>query len=229
MGQKVHPKGFRLGVIRDWDSRWYADKKDFGELVHQDYQIRRHIKREMFSAGISRIEVERFAGQIKITVHAARPGMVIGRGGTLVEGLRKDLEEMSGNRINIRIVEVPKPDINAQLVAEGVADQLVRRVSFRRAMRQSLQRAMREGAKGCKIMVSGRLGGVEMARREWMAEGSVPLHTLRADIDYGFAEANTTYGTIGVKVWIYTGDVMPTKGRQSSGEEAAAHADAKTG
>ncbi|MFW5897274.1 MAG: 30S ribosomal protein S3, partial [Bacillota bacterium] len=156
MGQKVHPKGFRLGVIRDWDSRWYADKKDFGELVHQDYQIRRHIKREMFSAGISRIEVERFAGQIKITVHAARPGMVIGRGGTLVEGLRKDLEEMSGNRINIRIVEVPKPDINAQLVAEGVADQLVRRVSFRRAMRQSLQRAMREGAKGCKIMVSGR-------------------------------------------------------------------------
>ncbi|MFO7941691.1 MAG: 30S ribosomal protein S3 [Bacillota bacterium] len=229
MGQKVHPKGFRLGVIRDWDSRWYADKKDFGELVYQDYEIRGHIKREMFNAGISRIEVERFAGQIKITVHAARPGMVIGRGGTLVEGLRKDLEEMTGNRINIRIVEVPKPDIDAVLVAEGVADQLVRRVSFRRAMRQSVQRAMREGAKGCKIMVSGRLGGVEMARREWMADGSVPLHTLRADIQYGFAEANTTYGTIGVKVWIYMGDVMPTKGRQSSGEEAAAHADAKKG
>ncbi len=229
MGQKVHPKGFRLGVIRDWDSRWYANKKEFGEMVYQDFEIRRHIKREMFNAGLARIEVERFAGQIKITVHAARPGMVIGRGGTLVEGLRKDLEDMTGNRINIRIVEVPKPDLNAQLVSEGVADQLVRRVSFRRAMRQSMQRAMREGAKGCKIQVSGRLGGAEMARREWMAEGSVPLHTLRADIDYGFAEANTTYGTIGVKVWIYTGDVMPTKGRQGSSEEAAAHADAKTG
>ncbi len=229
MGQKVHPKGFRLGVIRDWDSRWFANKKEFGKLVYQDFEIRRHIKAEMFNAGIARIEVERFAGQIKITVHAARPGMVIGRGGTLVEGLRRDLEEMTGNRINIRIVEVPRPDLNAQLVSEGVADQLVRRVSFRRAMRQSMQRAMRDGAKGCKIMVSGRLGGVEMARREWMSEGSVPLHTLRADIDYGFAEANTTYGTIGVKVWIYMGDIMPTKGRQSSNEEAAAHADAKTG
>jgi len=229
LGQKVHPKGFRLGVIRDWDSRWFANKKEFGALVYQDFEIRKHIKREMFNAGIARIEVERFAGQIKITVHAARPGMIIGRGGTLVEGLRKSLEELTGNRINIRIMEISRPDVNAQLVAEGVADQLVRRVSFRRAMRQSVQRAMRDGAKGCKIMVSGRLGGAEMARREWMADGSVPLHTLRADIDYGFAEANTTYGTIGVKVWIYMGDVMPTKGRKGSSEEAATHADAKTG
>lgn len=224
MGQKTHPKGFRLGVIRDWDSRWFADKDRFPELVHEDYQIRRHIKGNMYDAGIPRIEIERAAAQVKITVHAARPGMVIGRGGSLVEGLRRDLEEQTGNRMNIRIVEVKKPDVNAQLVAEGVAEQLERRVSFRRAMRQALQRAMREGAKGCKIMVSGRLGGVEMARREWQAEGSVPLHTLRADIDYGFAEANTTYGTIGVKTWIYHGDVLPEVDDKNEG--AASDADA---
>ena len=227
MGQKTHPKGFRLGVIRDWDSRWFADKDRFADLVLEDYQIRRHIKTNMYDAGIPRIEIERAAAQVKITVHAARPGMVIGRGGSLVEGLRRDLEKMTGNQMNLRIVEVSRPDTNAQLVAEGVAEQLVRRVSFRRAIRQSIQRAMRGGAKGCKIMVSGRLGGVEMARREWQAEGSVPLHTLRADIDYGFAEANTTYGTIGVKTWIYHGDVIPEA--VDKGEGAASDADAKTG
>ncbi len=227
MGQKTHPKGFRLGVIRDWDSRWFADKDRFADLVHEDYQIRRHIKSNMYGAGIPRIEIERAAAQVKITVHAARPGMVIGRGGSLVEALRRDLEKMTGNQMNLRIVEVSRPDINAQLVAEGVAEQLERRVSFRRAIRQAIQRAMREGAKGCKIMVSGRLGGVEMARREWQAEGSVPLHTLRADIDYGFAEANTTYGTIGVKTWIYHGDVIPEA--QDKDEGAASDADAKTG
>ena len=226
MGQKVHPKGFRLGVIRDWDSRWYADKGSYGDLVVEDYNIRRHIKKEMFSAGIPRIEIERQLAQIKVTVHAARPGMVIGRGGTLVDNLRADLEKMTGSRVNIRIVEVNNPDSNAQLVAEGVADQLARRVAFRRAMRQAVQRAMRDGAKGCKVMVSGRLGGAEMARREWMAEGSVPLHTLRADIDYGFAEAFTTYGTIGVKVWIYHGDIIPVA---ASDKEAATNVDAQTG
>ncbi len=226
MGQKIHPKGFRIGIIRDWDSRWYADKKDFGSLIVEDFEIREHIKKEMFSAGIPRIEIERAAGQIKITVHAARPGMVIGRGGTLVENLRNQLEKMTGSRVNVRIVEINNPDSNAQLVAEGVADQLVRRVAFRRAMRQAVQRAMRDGVQGCKVMVSGRLGGAEMARREWMAEGSVPLHTLRADIDYGFAEAYTTYGTIGVKVWIYHGDIMPVV---ENNEEAAANVDAKTG
>jgi len=224
LGQKTHPKGFRLGVIRGWDSRWYADKDEFADLVYEDYEIRKHIKGTMYDAGIPRIEIERAAAQVKITVHAARPGMVIGRGGTLVEQLRESLEEKTGNRMNIRIVEVQKPDTNAQLVAEGVAEQLERRVAFRRAMRQALQRAMRDGAKGCKIMVSGRLGGAEMARREWQADGSVPLHTLRADIDYGFAEANTTYGTIGVKTWIYHGDVLPEV--DDDDEEAASNADA---
>ncbi|MFO8059542.1 MAG: 30S ribosomal protein S3 [Bacillota bacterium] len=227
MGQKTHPKGFRLGVIRDWDSRWFADKDRFADLVHEDYQIRRHIKTKMYDAGIPRIEIERAAAQVKITVHAARPGMVIGRGGSLVDALRRDLEKMTGNQMNLRIVEVSRPDINAQLVAEGVAEQLERRVSFRRAIRQAIQRAMREGAEGCKIMVSGRLGGVEMARREWQAEGSVPLHTLRADIDYGFAEAKTTYGTIGVKTWIYNGDVIPEARDEDEG--AASDVDAKTG
>ena len=224
MGQKIHPKGFRLGVIKGWDSKWFADKDQFADLVYEDYKLRGHIKENMYDAGIPRIEIERAAAQVKITVHAARPGMVIGRGGSLVEKLRNDLEDMTGNRMNIRIVEVKNPDKNAQLVAEGVAEQLERRVSFRRAIRQALQRAMREGAKGCKIMVSGRLGGVEMARREWQAEGSVPLHTLRADIDYGFAEANTTYGTIGVKTWIYHGDVIPKA--DGGDEEAASHANA---
>ncbi len=224
MGQKIHPKGFRLGVIRGWDSQWYADKDEFADLVFEDFEIRKHIKGDMYDAGIPRIEIERAAAQVKVTVHAARPGMVIGRGGTLVEQLREALEEKTGNRMNIRIVEVKKPDLNAQLVAEGVAEQLERRVAFRRAMRQALQRAMRDGAKGCKIMVSGRLGGAEMARREWQADGSVPLHTLRADIDYGFAEANTTYGTIGVKTWIYHGDVLPEVDDED--EEAASNADA---
>ncbi len=227
MGNKVHPKGFRLGVIKDWDSRWFADKEDFADLVYEDYQIRQHIKGEMYDAGIARIEIERAAEQVKVTVHAARPGMVIGRGGSLVDALRQDLEEMTGRRLNIKIVEVNNPDLNAQLVAESVAEQLERRVSFRRALRQAVQRAMREGAEGCKVMVAGRLGGAEMARREWLAEGSVPLHTLRANIAYGFAEANTTYGTIGVKVWIYHGDVMPeVEEQQRSTEEAGAHVNA---
>ncbi len=226
MGNKIHPKGFRLGVIKEWDSRWFADKEEFADLIYEDYKIREHIKEKMYDAGIARIEIERAAEQAKVTVHAARPGMVIGRGGSLVDALRKQLEDLTGKRLNIKIVEVDNPDLNAQLVAETVADQLERRVSFRRALRQSLERAMREGAEGCKIMVAGRLGGAEMARREWVAEGSVPLHTLRADIDYGFTEANTTYGTIGVKVWINHGEVIPEMEDENSAEEARAHANA---
>lgn len=210
MGQKTHPKGFRLGVIREWDSRWYAEKEDFADLLHEDWEIRKHIKEEMYDAGISRIEIERPAqNKVRLTVHTAKPGMVIGRGGSGVERLRKQLESKTGRQVSINVVEVKNPDLDAQLAAESVAQQLERRISFRRAMRQTASRAMRNGAEGVKVMVAGRLGGAEMSRTEWVSEGSVPLHTLRADIDYGFAEAYTTYGTIGVKVWIYKGEILP--------------------
>lgn len=221
MGQKVHPLGFRLGVIKDWNSRWYANKRDYAELLHEDLEIRRIIKERFYTAGVSKIEIERAANRGKITIYTGRPGMVIGKGGTEVERLRKDLEQLSGKQLQINIVEIKTPETDAQLVAENIAFQLEKRISFRRAMRQAQQRALRLGAKGIKVAVSGRLGGAEIARTEWNPEGNVPLHTLRADIDFGFAEAKTTFGQIGVKVWIYKGEVLPErKGKkQAEGSE----------
>lgn len=211
MGQKVHPYGLRLGIIKDWEGKWYADRKEYSDLLHEDLMIRRTIKERFFTAGVPRVEIERAANRTRITIHTARPGMVIGRGGTEVERLRAELERMTGKQVQINIVEIKQPELDAQLVAENVAFQLERRISFRRAMRQAQQRAMRMGAKGIKIRVSGRLGGAEIARAEWTNEGSVPLHTLRGDVDYGSAEARTTYGRIGVKVWIYKGEVLPQR------------------
>lgn len=209
MGQKIHPHGLRVGVIKDWDAKWYADKSKYADLLKEDLEIRDHIKNKMFDAGISRVVIERAANQIKLDVYTARPGMVIGRGGSEVDALRKEIEDISGKRVQINVVEVRNPDLDAQLVAENIASQLLRRVSFRRAMKQAMNRAMRMGAEGFKVQSSGRLGGAEMARREGYSEGRVPLHTLRADIDYGFAEADTTYGKIGVKVWINKGEILP--------------------
>ena len=210
MGQKVHPKGLRLGIIKDWDSRWY-DRKNYRELLHEDILLRDYIKKRLYMAGVSLVEIERAANRLRISIHTAKPGIVIGRGGTEVEVLRKDLEKLSGKQVNVNIIEIKKPELDAQLVAESVASQLERRVGFRRAMKQAVSRTMRMGAQGIRIAVSGRLAGAEMARSEWYSEGKVPLHTLRADIDYGFAEANTQYGKIGVKVWIYRGEVLPEK------------------
>lgn len=211
MGQKVHPKGLRVGIIRNWDSRWFARGSDYAKLVQEDAKIRNYIKQNLYAAGISTIEIERAANRVKITVHTAKPGIVIGRGGAGVDRLRQELEALTGRQIHINVVEIKVPELDAQLVAESVAGQLERRISFRRAIKQAASRSMRAGAQGVKIMVAGRLGGSEMSRREWTAEGSVPLHTLRADIDYGFAEAFTTYGQIGVKVWINRGEVLPER------------------
>lgn len=211
MGQKVHPVAFRLGIVKEWESKWYANKREYADLLHEDLAIRRLIKNRFYTAGVSRIEIERAANRAKITIHTGRPGMVIGKGGAEVEKLRKDLEKMTGRQIQVNVVEIKHPELDAQLVAENIAFQLERRISFRRAMRQAQQRAIRLGAQGIKVAVSGRLGGAEIARTEWSPEGSVPLHTLRADIDYGFAEAKTTFGQIGVKVWIYRGEVLPEK------------------
>lgn len=208
MGQKVHPKGLRIGIIKDWDAKWYAEK-DYANLLIEDIKLRTFVKKKLFAAGVSRIEIERAANRVKVTIHTAKPGIVIGRGGAEVESLRKELEKRTSKNVNINIVEVKVPELDAQLVAENVAAQLVKRASFRRAMKQSVSRTMRMGAQGIKISCSGRLNGAEMARTEWYNEGKVPLHTLRADIDYGFAEADTTYGKIGVKVWIYKGEVLP--------------------
>ena len=219
MGQKVHPIGLRIGIIKDWESKWYAGKRDFAELLHEDLMIRKYIKERFYSAGVSRIEIERAANRVRVTIHTARPGMVIGRGGTEVDSVRRVLEEKTGKQIQVNIVEIRVPELDAQLVAENIASQLERRVSFRRAMRQAQQRTMRLGAEGIKVAVSGRLGGAEIARREWNPEGKIPLHTLRADIDYGFAEADTTYGQIGVKVWIYKGEVLPSKPQSSESTE----------
>jgi len=209
LGQKVNPHGLRVGVIKDWDAKWYADKNNYSEILHEDLEIREHIKEKMYEAGIARIVIERAASRLKIDVHTARPGMVIGKGGSEVDALRQEVEEISGKNVQINVVEVEDPELNAQLVAENIAQQLLKRVSFRRAMKQAMNKAMRMGAEGFRVQSSGRLGGAEMARREGYNEGSVPLHTLRADIDYGFAEAKTTYGTIGVKVWINKGEVLP--------------------
>ncbi len=208
MGQKVHPLGMRIGIIRDWDAKWYA-KKNYTELLHEDLSIRDFIKNTLSEASVSRVEIERAANRLRITIHTSKPGMVIGRGGSGVEKLRKNLEKMTGKQVHVNIIEVKVPELNAQLVAENVASQLVRRIAFRRAMKQTMGRTMRTGAKGIKIGCSGRLAGAEIARTETYHEGTVPLQTLRADIDYGFAEADTTYGKIGVKVWIYKGEVLP--------------------
>jgi small subunit ribosomal protein S3 len=210
VGQKVNPKGFRVGIIRDWEGRWYAGR-NYGELLHEDLKIRKYVKQKLKMAGVPKVEIERAANRVKVSIHAAKPGIVIGRGGTEVENLRKALEAMTGKQVAVNIVEIKKPELDAQLVAENVAAQLEKRTSFRRAMKQTVQRSIRQGAQGIKIQCGGRLGGAEIARSEWYHEGKVPLHTLRADIDYGFAEANTTYGKIGIKVWLYKGEVLPVK------------------
>ncbi len=203
--------GLRLGIIKDWDGRWYANKKSYQEFLHEDLKIRRYIKKKLYAAGISRVEIERAANRVKVTIFTARPGMVIGRGGTEVDKLRKELEAMSGKQVQVNIQEIKAIDLDAQLVAESIAAQIERRISFRRAMKQALARAMKAGAEGVRMKVGGRLNGAEIARSEGYSEGKVPLHTLRADIDYGFAEADTTAGKIGVKVWIYKGEVLPER------------------
>jgi small subunit ribosomal protein S3 len=211
VGQKVNPHGLRVGVIKDWNARWFANDKDFADLLMEDQKIRKYIKKSQYDAGISSIEIERAANRVKIHIHTAKPGMVIGKGGSGIEVMRKALEKMTAKNILINIIEVKNVEVDAQLVAENIASQLERRISFRRAMKQSIQRAMRNGALGVKTQVAGRLNGAEMARTEGYREGNVPLQTLRSDIDYGFAEANTTYGKLGVKVWINKGEVLPTK------------------
>lgn len=208
MGQKVNPHGLRVGVIKDWDSRWYAKDSEFGDTLVQDYKLRGALKKQLYSAGIPKIEIERDASKVRIHIHCAKPGMVIGKGGTEIEKLRLQCEKLLNKPVVINIVEVRQPDLNAQLVAENIASQLERRISFRRAMKGCIGRSMRLGAKGIKTQVSGRLGGAEIARSEQYHDGTIPLQTLRADIDYGFAEANTTYGRIGVKVWLYKGEVL---------------------
>lgn len=212
MGQKVHPIGFRLGINRDWDSRWFASK-EYSNFVLEDFEIRKFLKKRLSQAGVSRIEIERAASKIRIRIHTARPGIVIGKKGTEIENLKKELEKKIGRDVLIDIQEVRKPEVDAQLVAENVALQLVRRVAFRRAMKKAVGSALRFGGLGIKIACAGRLGGAEMARREWYREGRVPLHTIRADIDYGFAEAHTTYGVIGVKVIIFKGEILPERKR----------------
>ena len=211
MGQKVNPHGLRVGVIKDWDSRWFADKKAFGDTLVEDYKVRNFIKTTLYAAGVPRVEIEREASKVRINIHCAKPGMVIGKGGAEINVLRSKIEAMVNKPVILNIVEVKQPDLNAQLVAENIASQLERRVSFRRALKQSIGRTMKLGAKGIKTTVSGRVGGAEIARTESYHEGTIPLQTIRADIDYGFAEANTTYGKIGVKVWVYKGEVLKGK------------------
>ena len=222
MGQKVNPHGLRVGIIKDWDTKWYANKKNFSTYLVEDHKIRKFVKKELYISGIAKIGIERAANnRVKVNVHTSKPGMVIGKGGTGVEKLRKDIEKLTNKSVAVNVVEVKLPEKNAQLMAENIAFSLERRVSFRRAMKQAMQRAMRSGAKGVKVATAGRLGGADMARTEGYSEGNVPLHTLRADIDYGFAEANTTYGKLGVKVWIYNGEILPEKKQQPKKEEKA--------
>jgi len=215
MGQKVHPHGLRVGIIRDWDSKWYANDNQFSGLLIEDFNIRKFIKKKLYTSGISKVEIERAANRIKLNIHAAKPGLVIGKGGTGIEDLKKEVinlinkDNKNDKTVLLNIIEVKSADTDAQLVSENIANQLEKRVSFRKAMKQSMARAIKSGAKGIKTSVSGRLGGAEMARTEHYHEGTIPLQTLRADIDYGFAEANTTYGKVGVKVWIYKGEVLP--------------------
>ena len=211
MGQKMHPHGLRVGVIKDWNSKWYADSKNFSDYLVEDHKIREYVKKKLFVSGISKIEIERTPKFVKVNVYTAKPGLVIGKGGNYAETLKNELVKMINKDVNLNIVEVKNIDTDAQLVAENIANQLERRISFRRAMKQCMQKSMKAGALGIKTAVSGRLGGADMARTESYKEGTIPLQTLRADIDYGFAEADTTYGKIGVKVWIYKGEVLPTK------------------
>ena len=209
MGQKVNPHGLRVGVIKDWDSKWYADKKNFADLLVEDNNIRKYVKKKLYTAGISKIEIERAANRVKVSIHTAKPGMVIGRGGAGVAELRAEIEKLTNKSVVINVEEIKNQDLDAQIVAEAIAESLERRVAFRRAMKQAIQRTMRQGALGIKTSVSGRVGGADMARTEGYSEGTIPLQTLRADIDYGFAEADTTYGKLGVKVWLYKGEVLP--------------------
>ena len=216
MGQKVHPIGMRVGIIRNWDAKWYAEK-EYAEFLHEDLRIRKFISTKLADAAVSTIEIERATGRVNISIHTAKPGMVIGKGGSEVENLRKELNKLTGKRIHINIVEIKKPDLDAKLVGEGIARQLENRVAFRRAQKQAIQRSMRAGAKGIKTQVSGRLNGADIARSEGYSEGTVPLHTLRVDIDYAWEEADTTYGKLGVKVWIYRGEILPTKKNTEKG------------
>ena len=218
MGQKVNPHGLRVGVINDWDSRWYAEA-DFADNLVEDYKIRKYLKKKLYSAGISKIEIERASDRLKIIIFTAKPGVVIGRGGAEIETLKAEVQKFTDKKLNLEIKEIKKPDLNAQLVAENIATQLENRISFRRAMKSTMARTMKSGAKGIKTSVSGRLGGADMARTEFYSEGTIPLQTLRADIDYGFAEATTTYGKTGVKVWIYHGEVLPTKATKAEGSD----------
>ena len=222
MGQKVHPVGFRLGVIKDWQGKWYADK-GYTQLLHEDLKVRRMLLKRLADAGVPRVEIERSANQMTVTIHSAKPGIVIGKSGAKVEELRRELETLTGKKVRVTIQEIRQPEVDATLVARSVAEQLEKRVAFRRAMKQAVSRAMKAGAKGIRVACSGRLGGAEMSRREWEREGRVPLHTLRADIDFGQAEALTTFGVVGVKVWVYKGDVLPeSKAPKGVGEAAAA-------
>ena len=220
MGQKVNPHGLRVGVIKDWDSRWYAREDKVGDMVVEDYNIRKYLKNKLYAAGVAKIEIERSNGKVKININCSRPGVVIGKAGAEIENLRKDMETRLGKSVNLNIVEVRSPDLNAQLVAENIGAQLEKRISHRRAMKKAMQQATRLGAKGIKIMCSGRLGGREIAGSETYHEGTIPLQTIRADIEYGFAEAATTYGRIGVKVWIYKGEVLNTTLRAPAAEPA---------
>ena len=216
MGQKVNPHGLRVGVIKDWESRWFADDDNFSDNLVEDYKIREFLKKKLYHAGISKIEIERSADRVKVLVYTAKPGVVIGKGGAEIEKLKGELVKYSTKKVLVDIKEVKRPDSDAQLVAENIAQQLENRISFRRAMKSCMGRAMKAGAKGIKTSCSGRLGGADMARTEFYSEGNIPLQTLRADIDYGFAEANTTYGKIGVKTWVYHGEVLPTKGGKTA-------------
>ncbi|KRL40356.1 30S ribosomal protein S3 [Liquorilactobacillus nagelii] len=210
MGQKVNPTGLRVGIIRDWEAKWYAEK-DYADNLHEDLHIRKYIQTKLADASISTVEIERAAKRVNVSIHTAKPGMVIGKGGFEVEKLRKELNQLTGKRVHINIIEIKKPDLDAELVGEAIAAQLENRVAFRRAMKQGIQRTMRAGAKGIKVQVAGRLNGADMSRVEHFSEGTVPLHTLRADVDYAWTEAATTYGKLGVKVWIYRGEVLPAK------------------
>ena len=218
MGQKVNPHGLRVGVIKDWDSRWYAEA-DFADNLVEDYDIRKYLKKKLYSAGVSKIEIERASDRVKIIIYTAKPGVVIGKAGAEIEKTKKELSKMTGKKVLVDIKEIKRPDKDAQLAAENVAAQLENRVAFRRAMKSVMGRAMKSGALGIKTSCSGRLGGADMARTEFYSEGTIPLQTLRADIDYGFAEADTTYGKVGVKVWIYKGEVLPTKGNKEGSDK----------
>ena len=220
MGQKINPTGLRIGVIKDWESRWYAKKNEFGDTLVEDYELREYLLETLAPAGVPKVEIERTAKRVRINIHVAKPGMVIGRGGAEIEKLKATLEKKLGKEVSLNIIEIKNPDVNAQLVAESIASQLERRISFRRALKQAIGRAMKLGARGIKCQVSGRLGGAEIARSETYKEGTIPLQTIRADIDYGFAEAKTTYGRIGVKVWVYTGEVLQVSNNENRNKPA---------